>query len=175
MKKYLLLLSFLCFINIPNTEAQPYQSLFGTDSTNWVFKWFNQDQAGYEEVRYTIDTIINGVTYKKLKLSNFSSMYTCVFREDISQGKVWYRSLDPEANDSTEYLAFDFSLEVGDTFNVANMNTSLQIALYRKVDSVKYIDDLKYIYFDVEFIHMGDPGPDANMEPHEPLTFIEGI
>lgn len=175
MKNCIYLLGFLSLACCQDTQAQPYQSMFGKDSTAWVFKWFNLDQENYEQVHYTKDTTINGVAYKKLELNTFSNMYACVLREDVSQGKVWYRSLDPEAYDSTEYLAFDFSLEVGDTFNVANMNTGLQTPLYRKVDSITYIDGLKYIYFDLEFINMGDPGPDVYIAPNEPLTLIEGI
>src|SRR5690606_1569639 len=180
MKKYLLLLSFLCFINIPNTEAQAYQSLFGTDSTKWVFRWTNMNIVGNEYYYNQIDTLVNDNFYKKIGLRYLpeSPGYKVLLREDTLSGKVWIRPLEPifnQAIDTIEYLAFDFSLEVGDTFDVRHLIDD-NTPIYSTVDSIKYINDLKYIYFDHLIHYAGDPGPwEFPSVPTEPFTLIEGI
>lgn len=75
-------------------------------------------------LRFGIDTIIEGQTYKQMEGLNYTSSNDCppfsagtwgelneFIREDIQERKVFYR----DVNSETDKLLFDLSLEIGDT------------------------------------------------------------
>ncbi len=151
--------------------------MFGSDSTSWVFKWHNIDFS-YNEIAYVSkDTVIGGLSYKKVSYYNhgasFSPSAPCILREDTLTGKVWFRSLDPTDYDTTDVLAFDFSLMPGDSFDISNMENHFVEPLYAKVDSVRYLSGLKYIYFNMNYLSWDTTT--AVVVASEPYMIIEGI
>lgn len=157
--------------------AQPYESLFshGDYSTTWTHKWVNLGQDGITSSRYEKDTVVHGVTYKKVILSNPSlnrPFAGGLFREDTTSGKVWYRDIkfsNPFASsDTAERLAFRFDLKVGDTFDLSHTTRRFPDSL-SIVDSVRTINGLKHIYFKAKVYGR------STLSDGEPLTFIEGV
>jgi len=63
---------------------------------------------------YIGDTIIHAITYKILKQDMGASMV--YVREDTLTNKVYAIKTLPPDNDSTEQLLYDYSLNIGDTF-----------------------------------------------------------
>jgi hypothetical protein len=149
MKKIIFLL--LMVASTP-AMAQPYQSMFGKDSTSWVFEYYNLPGKLITVAKVSGDTLINDTTYKVVETNTLRGF----MREDTMTGKVWYRGekflADPNPHTDlweNEVLIFDYSLQPGDSFEVSNyqyMDTSHR---YSKVDSVKYINGSKCIYFDM--------------------------
>jgi hypothetical protein len=143
---------FLLIVASTQAIAQPYQSIFGKDSTSWTFEYYNLPGKLITVAKVSGDTLINDTAYKIIKLAALRGF----IREDTMTGKVWYRGekflADPNPHTDlweNEVLVFDYSLQPGDSFEVSNyqyMDTSHR---YSKVDSVKYINGSKYIYFDM--------------------------
>lgn len=172
MAKSTLVFSILLLLSM-QVMAQPYKSMFGKDSTEWVINWYNLDDFdNYSSIYVEKDTLVNGYTYKKLVIEYFTpSEYDGLFREDTITGKVWYRPVSPiSAEDTAAMLAFDFNLEEGDSFDISNM-ALYPGPFYSTVDSVKYIDGVKHIYFNAEY----EWAPNPSAYPSEPFTMIEGI
>lgn len=155
-------------------KAQPFQSLFsyGEYPTTWTHLWRNVGPSGMATSRYLKDTTIHGVTYKKVGLvASIFDFSGGLFREDTLTGKVWYRDIrmtspmSPE--DTMDRLAFDFGLQVGDSFDLSCATNGLPDSYY-PVDSVRIVNGLKHIYFSAQYR--------ANtLAPWEPITFIEGV
>lgn len=105
--------------------------------------------------------------------SQIPSNYIGLLREDTLTGKVWYKSMiylsNYPADDTMEILAFDFSLQKGDTFDTWNVNYGLPRTID---DSLKIVDSVYYRYGlkHITFKPMGDAGIFA-----EPLLFLEGV
>jgi hypothetical protein len=172
MKKTILFL-FASVLLVLIAHAQPYRSMFGSDSTSWTFKWYNLDFGSTEVAYVSKDTVIGGLTYKKINYYNngapTAASAPCVLREDTLTGKVWFRSL---GEDTADLLAFDFSLMPGDSFDIRNMQDgSGGAANYRKVDSVRMVNGVKYIYFDLPY----DSWDPLAVVASEPYMIIEGI
>lgn len=170
MRKYLLsLLIIICC-----TNAYGYRSVFGNNSTYWVFRWYQAWGISVDTVFADGDTIACGLSYKKLRISSqIPSNYVGLIREDTLTGKVWYKSMtylsNYPADDTMEILAFDFSLQKGDTFDTWNVNYGLPRTIddsLKIVDSVYYKNGFKHIIF--------KPIGDAGIFK-EPLLFLEGV
>ncbi len=151
-----------------DADAQ-YKSIFGLNSTEWVFEWQNLDFGGVDTVYVENDTIINSLQWKKIKIKTNQSVYEGgLLREDTTIGKVWYKSLEyfgsPE--DTSELLSFDFSLEVNDSFDISNMYEG-STPLYSKVVATYNVNGLKYIEFEND-LYSGFPFI-------EPYVLIEGV
>ena len=143
------------------TYAQPYKSIFGNTSTMWIIKWYNLDFGGNDTIVVEKDTLVDGFNWKKIILTHPAGFFEsgALLREDTLIGKVWYHPLEP-GRDST-YLAFDFSLEEGDTFDLSsNYDPWLTSVM---VDSTEMTDAGKRIRFN-SFIEEG-----------ENIAFIEGV
>lgn len=155
--KYTLLAIFATFV-ISTANSQPYQSIFGKNSTEWIFHWANLPGVFNDTIRVVKDTAIDNKTYKILEVND----YRIALREDLDSGKVWGRSLKKQYCE--DELAFDFSLQVGDTFhsNIYPFNYYPDSA--RIIDSIKYIDGLKYLYTRTPYY-----------SHNEPITFIESV
>src|SRR5690606_38406642 len=101
MKKHILLLILTAALLGSNRGfAQPYQSIFGKDSTMWNFSVF-EDVNTYQVKTYkpVKDTLINGIMYKLLNSIwkdhlGFNHYDRYAVREDTMQGKVWIRYID---------------------------------------------------------------------------------
>src|SRR5690606_2780911 len=117
MKKHLLLLLLsAALLGSTRSTAQPYQSIFGKDSTMWSIEvaCFGISQhPEHHKTTYTVS--INGNNYWKVIIGEYGgypprdSFY---LRENTMSGLVWF--LYPPF-DSADHLLMDFSLNLGDT------------------------------------------------------------
>jgi len=153
---------FLVFIVTTGVASgQPYESMFGSTSTMWIVKWYNLDFGGIDTIVVEKDTLAFGFNWKKIIKTNSFGFFEsgALLREDTLMGKVWYHPLEP-GWDST-YLAFDFALEEGDTFDLSsNYDPWLTSVM---VDSTDITNSGKRIRFN-SFIEQG-----------ENITFMEGV
>ncbi len=153
---------FILFIVTTGVASgQPYDSMFGSTSTMWIIKWYNLDFGGNDTIVVEKDTLAFGFNWKKIIKTNSYGFFEsgALLREDTLIGKVWYRPLEPGWD--TTYLAFDFDLEEGDTFDLSsNYDPWLTSVI---VDSTDITDTGKRIRFN-SFIEQG-----------ENITFIEGV
>ncbi len=123
MRTYLTIAFFL-FTN--SLIAQPYKSMFGTDSTQW--RMYMSSTAGgdwIDDYAAEKDTSINGLSYKKV-VSEHSWYF---FREDLVHGKIWLRQIC----DTGEVLFMDYTLQKGDT---------LKLQCFANVDTAGIIDSI---------------------------------
>jgi hypothetical protein len=141
MKSISLSLFFLLFLYGVTPAKAQYQSLFGQNSTEWVFEWGNLFGSAQDTAYVFGDTLLNGLSYKMITVSGFSgNIDVCLLREDTIEGKVWYRALEgqaPDYFDTTEQLLFDYSLNQGDTFPIRTVFWG-QGDTFAIVDSVYY-------------------------------------
>ncbi len=153
---------FLLFIiSAGVASGQPYDSMFGSTSTMWIIKWYNLDFGGNDTIVVEKDTLAFGFNWKKIIKTNSYGFFEsgALLREDTLIGKVWYRPLEPGWD--TTYLAFDFDLEEGDTFDLSSNYDPWLTSVV--VDSTDVMDTGKRIRF-YSFIEQG-----------ENITFIEGV
>jgi Secretion system C-terminal sorting domain len=142
-------------------SAQPYESIFGNTSTMWIVKWYNLDFGGIDTIMVEKDTLAYGLNWKKIIKTNSYGFFEsgALLREDTLIGKVWYHPLEPGSD--TTYLAFDYALQEGDTFDLSsNYDPWLTSVI---VDSTYVMGTIKHITFNT-FI-----------EQSENITFIEGV
>lgn len=153
---------FTCIIFLLTIQfqslAQPFQSLFGSDSTRWLITYGNLGWGGINSHTVIGDTLINGTSYKIIDGYSING-FTGYLREDTVQGKAWYLN-----NQSfTEFLIMDMELDIGDSMYIGgNWNPSQG---YYKVDSIYYLNNRKHIQFDFNLFF-------AN---NEKFKLIEGI
>lgn len=175
MQRLIILIACFILLSVQPTYAQPYQSIFGigdSASTSWVFKYGVLPGPVVDSAYIEKDTIVNGITYKKLVTDNPNNGYKGgLLREDVNAGKVWYRAIHYTMSqyDTVEQVIFRFDLNVGDTFDISNSYLQGSYpASWNVVDSIRYINGLKYIYF--KGIYQPLQGG-----YNEPFTIIEGI
>ena len=171
MRKLFISIFFLLTIS-NGSSAQSYQSVFGKDSTTWTIQWRNLSVNAYRNFFELSDTFAFSEYYKKVVANDFGATELLI-REDTTTGKVWCRSID--ANCGLPYfpekLVTDFSLSLGDTFNINNSD----IILVNSPDTLVIVDSVYYI-LGQKYIRFKSP-PDSSLASHltEPITFIEGI
>ncbi len=127
-------LSFLFFFIVINTMyAQKYQPLV-EEGKYWIYNHYASNecfqlwQTGIEIRCFSGDTIIRGLSYKKLISSNVvnnvlpyeitTKRSLCYMREDTLQRKVFMVNFDENVfpcADGNEVCIWDFGLNVGDT------------------------------------------------------------
>ena len=121
-----ILLTLLLMVTGFCVKAQPYESIFGQTSTEWVFRWANTGGVSVDTFFIEGDTILHGTAYKILSVKSSSHFKVGFLREDTVVGKVWYKGLDLNGgispSDTVEKLAFNFSLQQGDSVDVSNVN-----------------------------------------------------
>lgn len=150
----------LFFCVIAKLPAQSYESIFGKNSTLWIIQWENLDFGGIDSIVVQKDTLIGDILWKKIISTQPGGWQSGLLREDTISGKVWYRPLDFYT--VIEYLAFDFSLVEGDTFD---LTTNYNSGLIGTVDSTYSLNNAKHIRFDAS-VHPGEV---------ESITWIEGV
>jgi hypothetical protein len=142
------------------TNAQPYQSIFGTEKTQFNIFFTNEykNLIG-TTVRFYIenDTVIKQQQYKKISCENINiqhcgySFYSGI-REDTIGGKIYVYG-EPFG----EILTCDFSLSVGDTFFFSQYNNYLTLSELHNnngfmiVDSIYNNEGRRTITFDGPF------------------------
>ena len=189
MKKHCLL--FLAtFCAALSTHAQDtvtpggtpgFQSFFGRESTEWDGVIVDYDFYWGGLLRASIDTVIDGMQYKKLEYSEAEwwyegayyerrySEYDFYLREDTSTGRLWCRFPDmfPDRHPwtgeelSREALIVDMTLSIGDTFAPYNPSLLYDIAPYTVVDTMT-VDHRRIIVLRRDYY------------PEE-IKFIEGV
>ena len=114
------LLSF-CFLTLMNAAIA--QNIRFTDSTNsWEVQHYHEGSNGFVVDNYHLtfsgDTMVNGLTYRKLVQPYRSLNYKAnLFREDMVAQKVWCRHIPYYSNDydTVEYLIYSHNWQAGDT------------------------------------------------------------
>lgn len=166
MYKLLLTIFSILFLGSTSTLGQPYQSIFGKNSTKWVYRWGDEFGWHNDTIFAIKDTIIKGNTYKLLATSSYYHNPIFLLREDTITGTVWCRTVTWQGTkeDTTDRIISIMDLKIGDTFDVTNIrleahnnNPSNNI-----VDSVNYVNGLKHIYMRGQYYG-------------EPYTLIEGV
>src|ERR1035437_421241 len=117
--------------------AQPYRSVFAKDTTQWNVICVILDWEPTFIYKAYGDTIIENKNYKFINKgywNTFGDKYGYM-REDITTGKLWFRSLD-----NNERLIMDLSLNKNDSF-------VFETGQKYSVDSVFYRGGRKYLSF----------------------------
>jgi hypothetical protein len=173
MKHFFCTLGIIYLLGSGILSAQPYQSLFGEESTHWIFEWNNL--AGFFQdtiIASDTDTIIDNMSWRKLSCDNCYEQFEGGYiREDLNTGKVWYKPIITEAflmngGDTSTFLAFDFSLSLGDSFAFNYLKPNVE-PIIMAVSHIETTEQLKHIYFEIQ----NNPGG-TNSTPN---IFIEGI
>jgi len=157
------LLFFGLFLSFSALQAQ-YASVFGQDSTQWIFEWSNLPGTQQDTLYSRYDSSFAGRQWTKIEIPNNFSYDGGWLSEDSSTGQLWYRPIaSPQyPNDTASRLIMDLSLQVGDTFDISPawgaLPDSLQI-----VDSIYTELGRKHIRFK------------ADATGVENFTFIEGV
>lgn len=172
MKKFILVFAFILATatgaRAQDTVTPGFQSIFGRESTEWNGILAIPDFYSGGLLRTGIDTVIEGMQYKKVEFSEAewwydgryyedrASDFDFYLREDTSTGKLWCRS----QRLPYEMLIADMSLSIGDTFMVINPYTS-RFTRFTVVDTMT-TDHRRTIVLRTDY----DP---------EPIKFIEGV
>ena len=165
-------ITLLLFLSICNDSfSQNYNSIFGIENTNWKMPFCNLDIADVKEQMSEVETVINGLNYKKVgtvtpngAFYDLNGFDTNGFtREDVSSGKAWFMSTMETilGMDTLEFLVMDLSLNIGDTFMIHKPWNDVITSI---IDSVYFISGVKHVQTDYHF-----------WGSSQPLTFIEGI
>ncbi len=150
MNRILLLVMTILFIG--NVLSQPYQSIFGSNSTTWSL--VIEGYCDYVCSSYYTpesDTTVESLTYAILPNYGF-------IREDTELGKVWF--YDEYWNQ--EFLVMDIGLNVNDEFTIYDLSGIPNVFL---VDSLTFSMGKKHVYLNCDINICG---------MIEPLVFIEG-
>lgn len=115
------------------------------------------------------DTIVDTMSYKILDGFHYISR-TFLLRENQNNRKVYLLKLDPVKN--TEFLLYDFSLQVGDTMELFNPFSPIALeAGFFQLDSIK----LKLLYDGNMYRHFYLSPTSSNTQSSESTIWIEGM
>jgi len=156
MKKFKLILNvcLLMFCCSTLTIAQPFESVFGKDTTQWNVVYHIPDYFPTLIFKAYGDTLINEQKYVPVYKKYWYSPLELYgfFKEDVNVGKLWFRSLGGQ-----EELLMDLSLSKNDSFYFGHVKS-----IPYTVDTVYYKLGKKYISFN-------------EAQPSYPILFIEGL
>jgi len=153
-----IVISSLLFLAFGCATAQEYQYVpFPTANAHWHTDGYDGNclppgLCFQSEVGIAGDTVVNGHTYTMVNgMDNgfpweFSRAW---FREDVEERKVyamWPSGNPPDFDGAVEYVAYDFSLAVGDTFIVPPP---------LHVDDGQE-DTTYYVITSIDSVHIGD-------------------
>ena len=162
---FFIIIGLLIFIS--KLQAQPYQSIFYSDTTKWTVSDYIPDSHATTEFSTYSDTLIDGVNYKILYEANgcvpnykYDKSY---LKEDTITGKVW--NIIDDENSWHEILIMDLSLELRDTF-LFSTNFYFSKADTLVVDTIYYDEEGRKV--------VGLDGNTASWDSRK-LLFIEGI
>ncbi|MBN1184259.1 MAG: T9SS type A sorting domain-containing protein [Bacteroidales bacterium] len=156
MKKLYLLFTIVLFVKEAVIFSQPYESIFGKDTTVWFQAREAIDRIDNIQLSTVGDTVINDLDYKKIFGDDHIQYLNLYLREDTLTGKVWIR------DNESELLIMDLSLQKEDTFKIITN----QLDSNAIVDTVYFINDKKIIELDY-ILYLDDK--------MENLKFIEGV
>jgi hypothetical protein len=144
---------------VGSATAQEYQYVpFPTANAHWHTDGYDGNclppgLCFQSEVAIAGDTVVNGHTYTMVNgMDNgvpweFSRAW---FREDVEERKVyamWPSGNPPNFDGAVEYVAYDFSLAVGDTFIVP---PPLHVGIPGQTDTTYYV------ITSIDSVHIGD-------------------
>ncbi len=137
-----------------STKAQPYESVFGEDTTQWNIVYQIPDYFPTLIFKAYGDTLINQQKYVPVYMGYYYTPLELYgyFKEDVDSGKLWFRNLEEQ-----EELLMDLTLEKSDSFYFGLTEPKLFT-----VDTVYYSSGKKYISFNEAQISY-------------PILFIEGL
>jgi len=159
--------AFLVLINIVllhTVNAQNYESIFGSESTQWNMTIGNLWGIGSTEHHVIGDTIIDNKAYKIVNGYTAFDDIKGFVRQDSTHSKAWYRTnVNPN-----EYLIMDLNLDIGDSLFIGGAWNSDH--KFYKVDSIYTSNNRKHIRFDYDInLH------DVNLYNVKKFTLIEGV
>ena len=164
MRKLLFILNLLLIVPC---LAQDYKPLL--DNFN---EWhFTTCYSGcHTDVYYTDgDTIVDGKNYKILDGYHFISR-TFLLREELDSRRVYLNFVERSRN--TEYLLYDFSLNVGDSIDIKNPVSPFPTdGGFYKVDSI----NLEELADGNEYRHYYLSPTPSNTISNTPAVWIEGV
>ena len=123
MRKIIVLTAALCVAAVClGQEATGYKSFFGQESTVWSVKTGYWDWNESNLLRLANDTLIGGLTFKKIERSHAYYWYNdyrewrdstgdFYLREDTMTGRLWCHL----RNGDSAFLIADMSLSIGDS------------------------------------------------------------
>lgn len=164
MRKSLFIFSILLTVPI---IAQNYKPLLDNQNEWQVTNCYH---GCLTDIYYTDgDTLVGGKTYKILDGFHYISR-TFLLREDVASKKVYLNLVQKSGN--SEYLLYDFSLNVGDSIDIKNpISPFPQDAGFYKMDSIvsqPLVDGNSYRHFYLS--------PTAsNTINSTPAVWIEGV
>ena len=140
-------------IGFYTVNAQPYESVFGKDTTQWNIVYLIPDDFPTLIYKAYGDTSINGQQYVPVYMGfyDYPLEFYGYLKEDTAAGKLWFRDLNDK-----EKLIMDLSLIKGDVFQF-EPDHSMPFT----VDSIYYNFGKKVISFEPEF--------------SDPVLFTEGL
>src|SRR5690606_26559911 len=113
-KHILLLLLTVALLGSTQSTAQPYQSIFGKDSTMWTALTHCPPMGGgvYGNYHTFAQHEVNGKLYWAItSVPSPPGSDTFLIREDVSTGKVWFKYwCCKQGVDTNEILMIDFSM-----------------------------------------------------------------
>ena len=164
MKAIVLFICCLIAALISEAQTNVYHK-FPTDTCDWVIatQQFGDSNIYVHPNFYFGDTIINNYHYIKVfsEVAEYWGIY--MYREDTLNRKVYAKALEPNYynQDTTEYLLYDFSLNLGDSVlinwhNTYDLNSTVPRYLHcTGIDSVECIDGyhkrLKMEFFETPY------------------------
>jgi len=157
-------LPFFCFLLSFSALQAQYASVFGQDSTQWIFEWSNLPGTQQDTLYSRYDSSFANRQWTKIEIPNSFHYNSGWLAEDTTTGQLWYRP-QPTAQspgDSSVVLLMDLRLQVGDTFDISPAWGSIPDSL-AVVDSVYIEMGRKHIRFK------------AIATGNEKVTFIEGV
>lgn len=123
--------------------SQDYESLFGTESTQWNMTIGNLWGIGTTEHQESGDTIIDNNSYMIINgYAGFEEIKGYLKQDSLNE-KAWYRNNQMQE----EILVMDLSLEVGDSLFIQGVWNSDHRHYF--VDSVYTKNERKHIQFDL--------------------------
>lgn len=173
----LLVLSF-------SSIAQPYQSIFYSDTTRWTVGEYVIDLDYTNEFTTFTDTMINDLLHKKLYVANGCYPEKIVensyLREDTLTGKVWH--VIKNDNKWKEFLIMDLSLSKRDTFLFYTnfyrneVDTLVVDTIYYDEEERKIVGcDAKYTWRDHKVLFIEGIGPSAGFCRQDASPDIMGL
>jgi hypothetical protein len=136
MKSILPILAIVCFFDLAFGQTKIYNP-FPKKHAIWNQIYVKYPAPPeYFSFQYTIDgtdTLISGKNYLKIFLNN--SVIVGAYRQDTIHKQVFALNFN-QPHENKEYLLYDFSLEVGDTFSSRPLADCDSNSIVQSIDSI---------------------------------------
>lgn len=161
-------LTLVMLISAFRVYSQPYQSVFGKDSTSWFTHVKHYDGAFTERFRcYNEDSVVNEISHKIIYGEYNRNAPAFLLSEDTMTGELWMKH--PFLGDK---LLMTLSLDTGDSFVVYSYGGRPEIMYH--VSRV-YTDSLHRKVIQFKQKHNRYTFPEMVNYPDSNIMFIEGV